>query len=541
MTTPVAVSLIDPLTNSDPFGGSSDPSRPDYTCPAYREMAPRWSLVNDVRESTPAFRTKAQTYLPRFEAETLKDWWARVLMTFAQDHYGTTLTEHVGLVMAEPPALGTDVPKVLGDLAEDIDGEGNHLTVFAHDAFEDALHLGHCVLITDYPDTTGITTHKDERGAQIRPYVQKYAASDVLSWQYVAVGGVRTLVRIVVRERSSETDGAFGIKETIRYRELRQDVTYDETTKRAIGLGAITWRAWEKVGDDIVERGDGFVRGKGGASLRRLPVRIVYGGERLGPLHTKPSLIGLAYSNVEETQVKSDYASVMHKTNVPTPIFIGRNMGSESAGKPVQMGQGIDIPLGGDAKMLEPAGTAIEETRLRLQDIRADMRRQGASTAADEGGKTMTATEAAQYAKSRNAKLARAAQSLQDALEGVLADMAEFLGLPQATPTKSGGSVKIHQDFASAPIDWRLFAALVTMWQDGGLTLEEIRSVAKTGELPETFDPADKAILETLMAQTAAKADQAALAAAAQAESQTGGNAGGGDQTGQTGTPAVAA
>jgi len=77
-------------------------------------------------------------------------------------------------------------------------------------------------------------------------------------------------------------------------------------------------------------------------------------------LTSKPHLYGLALSNVEETQIESDYANVMHKCNVPTPIFIGRNV-NEGA-QTTQMGQGIDIPVGGSAMFLEPGGSAIAAT-----------------------------------------------------------------------------------------------------------------------------------------------------------------------------------
>lgn len=508
------------LLTSDLGTWSTDPSRPNYACPAYVRMAPRWQLVEDVRGGTIPIRQKRQFYLPRFEAETIQDWQARVGMTFVADHYATTITEHVGLVFSTPPKLGDDVPAKIEALTEDIDGEGNHFDVFAQTAFDTALHQGHCVLFTDYPVADHIKTMADEKAMQARPYVTLYKASDVLSWRTVTVGGAKVLVQIVLRESGTDPDGEFGTRPCTRYREIKQDVSYDEFTGRATALGAITWRAWTEkvsatpsdtapvasVADDAFQpAGEGVITGPS-----RICARVVYGGQKVGYLESIPHLMGLAFSNIEETQVSSDYANIMHKVNVPTPVFIGRNTSPDASGQTVQMGQGIDIPAGGDAKMLEPTGNALGATRQRIEDLRAQMRRQGA-TSGDETGKVMTAIEAKIYAKQRNAKLQRAARSLQDALEGALADMAAFMGLPD------GGSVEVNQNYSEQGIDPAYLTVLVTAYSQGALPLDALLHALETGTLPDDFTATDSAM--HLIADEIAKQDAAAAEAKKLAES----------------------
>lgn len=495
---------------------TADPNRPDYACPDYRDQTLRWQVVHDARGATEAMRTKAMMYLPRFEAETVADWNARIVMTFANDHYATTLAEHTGLVFSQPLKLGKDVPTAIKDLTEDIDGEGNHIDVFAQSALETALHLGHCVLYTDYPNAANIKTRKDERRAKVRPYVTLYKASDVLSWRTAVVGGCVVVVQIVFRETNVEPSGTFGVEQCVTYREITQEVFVDEFTGRATGLGAITWQTYQKdkntdgtVADTFHVTGAGPVDGP-----EKIPVRIVYGGERVGVLYSKPHLYGLALSNIKETQVESDYAAVMHKCNVPTPIFIGRQ--PSSGGDGVQMGVGIDLPLGASAAMLEPTGAALNATRLRLEDIRAQMRRQGA-TSGDESGKVMTATEAAIYAKQRNAKLSKASRSLQDALEGVLADMAAFMGLSTSGSVKSGGSVDVNKNFSGQQIDPALLTVYVNAYAAGALPLDALLYALEKGQLPEDFSATDSA-LKLIAADSAASAQMKLDAAKVQAE-----------------------
>ena len=484
---------------------SADPGRADYANAAYQEMATRWQLVADLRTGTPAIRAKCAYYLPRFEAETDKDYAARVLMTFAGDQYAETLVEHVGLVFAVPPKADDDVPAQILPLLEDIDGEGNHADVFAQTAFDSALHWGHAVLFTDYPVPRGVKTKADEARFQARPYVTLYGAPDVLDARYVTVGGVRVLVEIKFREWTSVPGPAFGSAIEERFRVVRQAVTTDEVTGQITGLGAVTWELYTKQGEVFQKSDEGEIVGPS-----RICARVIYGGEKLGAMHSKPHLIGLAYSSIEETQVKSDNAAVMHKTNLPTAVFIGRQKPPAGSPETIQMGQGIDVPIGGDAHFMEPTGAALGATRTRLEDLRAQMRRQGAIS--DETGTAKTATEARLAAASRNAKLVKAARSLQDALEGMLADIAAFLKLP------SGGSVIVNRDFAGQGLDPAYLAVLVNAYnsEERALPLDALLYALKVGRLPEDFAPEEEAL--RLVAEQMAKADQAAADAEAKAE-----------------------
>jgi hypothetical protein len=492
------------------FGGwSNDPTSPDYANPAWQEMAPRWQTVQDIRGGTDVVRAKAGSYLPKFEAEEQADWNARVQMTFVDDHYARTVVDHTGLIFAQPLKLGDDVPEQIVELTEDIDGEGNHLDVFAQTVLDSALHLGHGVILTDYPPPEGLD-HGHELAGVARPYAVLYKASDVRSWQTAVVGGRLVIVQIMLREHGTKQTGEFGSQGVEHFREFRQAVNVDPATGRATSLGAITWRLWERTKGEASAPSTLVPVGVGGTLTapcpKQIPVRVVYGGEKLGTLHTKPALWGLAMKNIEETQVASDYAAVMHKCNVPTPIFIGRPK-SQKPGEQdkVKMGQGIDIPINGDAKFLEPTGTALSATRTRLEDIRLAMRRQGATTA-DADGQTLTATEASLLAKQRNAKLLRAARSLQDAIEGMFEDMAAFLGLPD------GGSVAVSQDFTGVQLDPGYLTVLGTAFKNGALELQPFLHALQTGKLPDDFnaeDAAFRAIAAAAAAADQAKADQA--------------------------------
>lgn len=468
------------------FAYSTDPERVDWAPPAYRYMADYWRIVEDVREGPLRIRDCKEQYLPRFEFETECDWKARVLMTFPEDHYGAAIEESVGLAFSEPPALAKDFPPGLQVVIEDFDGDGNHFEVFSQTAFDAALHFGHVAILTDYP-TDDVETSEEQRRLGLRAYATLYPAPDVLNPTSVVIGGVRRLVGVVLRESVALAAGSFGERPVTRYRHIQQEVLADEESGRVVGLGGITVTVYEQEGGDAPAP-------KGPpepvSGIGHIPLRVVYGGHRLGYYQSRPAYWPLAFANVEETQVKSEYAANMHKCNVITPVFKGRKRVDPHTGKEadtVQMGQGIDLPSDGSAEFLEPAGTSLTSTRARLGDIRAAMRRYGAVDGSTD--KVMTAAESWLRAKQRNAKILRAVRSLQDGLEGVVQDMAEFMRIDGG-----GGSIQFNQNFTGQSLEPAYLAVLHAAWDGGALPLEDYLFAVKTGRLPDGFDAEDAAL-----------------------------------------------
>lgn len=468
---------------------STQPGNPDYACPAYIEMVNRWQVADDVREGTDAIRSKRSDYLPKFNAEEEDEYKTRVQMTYQTDSYDLTLEEHVGLITSESLKLTADVPtEIAAIVEEDVNGEGDGLDAFRQDVLDSAMHWGHCAILTDMPDTSGIETLAQQRAARIRPYAVLYDAPDILNWATVSVGGVRCLVQVTLRELTDRDPepGEHGAQEAVRFRQITQEVIRN-ADGAAVRLGAITWRSWEIVekdgAEEFVEAGSGPIRG-----VDKIPLRIVYGGRKKGILRSVPHLKGVAYTTLEHVALTSDLAIVMHKCNVPTPVFIGRQQTEK--GEDVRMGQGVDLPINGDAKMLEPSGVAIEATMSRLEMLERRMQRQGATTS-DGSGKVLTATEAAMVARSRNAKLRKAAESADQAFEGMLSDFASFMNL------ESGGSIETSTNFAGAVIDPDYLRVLLEARKANEIGIEELRFALQHGRLPDEFSEED-ALLKLL-------------------------------------------
>lgn len=502
---------------------------PDYECRAYQDQKAAWQLVCDIKEGLAAIRANKERYLPRFESEAPQDWGARVLLTFYNNYYAPTLSDDVGLVFAEEPVLQKDVPPAITQLLDDVDGRGAKWTVFARDAFEGGLHWGHGAIWTDMPpvsDGARANLLAFER-AQNRPYMTFLAANEIVSWRTVVIGGVERIVRFVRKEETMVPDGAFGEKAQCQYRVYRQEVETDQSGRPA-ALGAISWQLWQPKQPDAPRDGQSgveYVPTDAGplTGPKRLPLRVFYGGERLGVLHSRPFLYSLAQTSIEETQVGSDYAAVMHRCNVPTPWFAGLNPGEK-----VNMSQGISLPADASCGYLEPKGTALAETRARLEAIRQQLARLGATILAGDlvtQGR-MTATQAAQVARQRNARLLKAVQSFEDAYNGALEDMAAFIPVTKG----EGGTIVMNREFAGAVADPLFIDQVGKAYDRGAVTLDEYRYAIRHGELPDDADPAATAAIlaELERAKLAAEAEAAAKQRA-QFAAMSGGGTGGGN------------
>ena len=496
------------------LGAMNTPNdQPSHRDADYVEQTPYWDLCKDVKASTPILRAKKEVYLPRFSSESMQDWEARVKMSFADNHYDQTLADHVGLVFSKDPVIEEGAPIELEDFIENVDGESTHFTVFAKQFFEAALDLGHAAIIVDFPSVPdGVRIDKaDAKAMRMNPYWSIIRADQIVNKRATTIGGSRVLTQVTIAEEASIDDGMFGSKCVTQYRTITQDVLYRTTNPalaaRPSGLGAITYRVWAQSKDNpnqynVIE--EGTILGPD-----RIPIAICYGGPKLGLLRSRPHLLGLAHTSVEELQVKSDYANIMHKCNVPTPIFIGRGPQIDTGEKgsdEVQMGVGIDIPLGGDAKMLEPSGAAIGATRERINDIREQLKRQGAWIRG-VAQTSMTATEFTQLARRTSARLITASRSCKDALEQAIIFTLQFMNVPI---TDEGVTVTMAKDFGMPSIDPNLLNAYTSIYNAGGLPLEALLYAAKHGELPEEFEP-EQAAAEAMAAEAVRLEEQRAI------------------------------
>lgn len=448
-----------------------DASAPDYTSPAYQDMAKRWTLVRRVRHINETIDTEPATVLPKADAEGQNSWKVRCALTFGFEATNETIHALVGLACRHDPVLGEDVPeRIVGDW-EDIDLQGTHGSIFTQHCLDSAISDGHGAILADYPPAPEGLTLAQEQAMGLRAYLVLVPADRITAWRVGRVKARMALLMVKLREDKEVPDGAFGTKTVERYRTLYQNL--DEQ-----GNPFVTFVVHEKVvangKEDWIVAEEGRIRGP-----KWIPVHPFYGGERKGILQSRPPLLGLAYANLEHTQKKSQRAYSLYKTAIAIPVWVNRTGRTDAVGKPtpveISSDVGIDLDEGGDAFFMEGAGNALAPLRDDTQDIERLMGSQGFSMLRRDQPTQQTATEKTMQATREESKLARAVRSVGDALEAAFGSMAAFYGL------EDGGSIELERNFSDIELDPDQQRFLSELESDGKLTLKTMLTMLKAG------------------------------------------------------------
>jgi len=458
---------------------------PSWRSADAKEMEPRYMLCRDVRGATETLRLKKATYLPKFLAEDTRDWAARVAMTVVVDFFDQAVTAFVGLGLRHDPELGPDVPEEIKLDWENLDGEGNHGAMVAQKALDIMLTDGHVVLLAEYPPVAVRPRADEENVKGLRPYVQLFKVDQVMSWRTRLLGGHRLLDQLVLKTVGQEADGLFGLKTVTRYMVYRQRFRVMETVvgpEEDPTQGFVQWERWIETKSAsgtvtaVAAEASGDLIGS-----KRIPVAVAYAGTSDGMLKSRPPLEGLAYSNVRWGQVMSDRANSLHKCGMPMPVIIGKLVGAPDGKAPSEIimssSLGLNIEAGGDAKILEPLGSGLEQARLELEDWEKRIGGQAVSVLTPGNATSETAT-AWRLTRGRDeSKLQRGLRSLEDALELILQYFAEYRGLDREKI-----DLTIRRDFGDI-VPPETLQLLSTLEEKGQLTLTRLLTELKRADL----------------------------------------------------------
>jgi len=274
---------------------------------------------------------------------------------------------------------------------------------------------------------------------------------------------------------STERDGEFGEKEVQRVREYTLAVMTEDGSEPRRVVRYVVW----KLGKNARGEEEWVIETDGTMDISRIPLATAY-AERTGFMVSDPPLLDLALENIGHYQVRSDRRNSLHIAGVPIPVTIGLR---EGEAMPVGSSFGINLPVGGDAKYLEPNGASLSEMREELRDIEQRMAALGLAMLQRDTRAAETA-EARRIEKSEtDSSLSTAARLLAAAATEALSYHAEWLDLD------AGGTCAVNRDFDAQLLDPAMIRELRAMVADGQLSLETLWEMLEKGEiLPESFD-----------------------------------------------------
>jgi hypothetical protein len=457
-----------------------------------------------------AIREGEETYLPRFDEETDESYAMRQNLAALSNGYARTVLASVGMLLQQPPKLGDDMPPALKELAENVDGAGTHLDVFAWNLVLDGIIDGRAGVLVDYQraDDPSLDRSRasaaavpgaqlssdDEARLGLRPFFVLFESPDIFLPHYEAINGVRVLTLLVLREVVERRVGRFGVAPVTRFRIYARE-------------GArVTFEVWETpVGNPSGILSE-TVPPTPMRNVTEIPFHLFIAGQEIRPGEVKSPLLDLAELVIEHHQIKTDIRHLEMLACVPTLVRVGYVAPLDAATgepdpAPVVLGprsvqdvpaiQGVAQPL----YWLTPDITVLEPAMKTLQNNEQSQGAAGLAFLSPDTRAAETAKAKQIDSTAQNSTLATVGRRAGDTLEACFGFAGQYIN-------ETAGSVTMNSDFERTVMDAQMVSALGTLAANGKLDLETLLTLLAQGKvLPEGTDTA--AIIERILKENA--------------------------------------
>jgi hypothetical protein len=441
-----------------------DPSVPSV---AARIMAPRIALMDALMGGTEALRAAGETYLPRYEAESSKNYEYRRNRSVLLNIFKRSVSILVGKPFSKPIQIKDDFPQALLPLVENVDRNGNHLNTFARNVFQDALVNGLTHVLIEYPDVAAQApgTLADERALNASPYFCHVPHRNIIAAYAENIHGEERLSQVRIKESTTSVNG-----------------WEEQTVEQVRVLYPDRWEIWQK-NNKYWE-----IHNSGVNSLGYIPLLTFY-TEREDFMVSRPPLTDLAHLNIAHYQSSSDQRNILTLTRFP--LLAARGLNDEEA--TVDIGPNkllTSQSKDGEFYYVEHSGAAIAAGRADLEDLKLEM----AMIAVDltRRGGSITATEISTDTAQSTSLLQDLAMRFGDFLESCFNVAGQWIGIPES----SSGSLSVNSDFGltSGGADQ---ATLIKMREMREISHDQfVEEMKRRNVLSDDFNStADKALL----------------------------------------------
>lgn len=401
----------------------ADISTKSKVCQVYTEKR---KLIRTILGGTKAMIEAGETYTPKHMAENFEAYQARLNGTTLFNGTAVTINGMVGKVFGKNITLNADIPEVIQEQMDDIDGQGRNVTEFAMANFKDAMADGLSLIHVDFPKIIpSVEGEKpflsDQIAQNARPNAISYKADDIIGFRHAMINGKETLTEIRIQE--------FVTEETEQY----EEIVYEQIKVLRIGSFEI-WRA--KV--DNKNQKEWFLFDAGFISLPYIPVVPIY-TRRSGFFLGEPPLDSLAELNLEHWISSSEQRKALMFERFAMIVLTGVQPTAQVDIGPDQVIKILDP----EAKWgkLESTGKGIEAGRLDLEAIERRMQKSSMTIQVTNEQGDVTATAVTIDSEESNAALVSIAGSLEDSLNLMLQIFADYQSLG------TGGTLVVNKEF----------------------------------------------------------------------------------------------
>lgn len=385
-------------------------------CSQHMLMKSEWDMITALLGGTYSMRCARQNYLPQWQGEDSRSYDYRVRQSYLYNYYKRSIKALVGKPFSSPLIAPKTFPSELKDVVDDFDLQGNDITIFCKQWFEDALSYGHSFCLIDWPNTGEANLSRaQQKQYGIRPYAVHVPAHQVLGWKTAKIGGLNKLTQIRIRQPYYEEVGEFSETDTCIIR------VYDCDPETSI----VSWRVFKSQEDGawgVINQG--ILKGQS-----EIPIVCLYSNKK-DFFMSDPPLVDLAYLNIAHWQTTSDYRHIIHIQAVPILMAIG--WGTNELPSTVQIGPNrllVAASPDSNLKYVEHSGVALTGLQNYIDKLEDQMSAMAIKLLAEQRPGGVTATEVLVDSSAAETSLKSMAHTLDDAIEQVIYHMMVWLGL----------------------------------------------------------------------------------------------------------------
>lgn len=398
-------------------------------------MLDYWTMVDTILGGAKAMREARTITLPKFANETVAAYAFRADNAKFTNIYRDIVENLAQRPFAKEVAIAEGAPQEITDFIEDVDGQGNHLHVFAGEVFFAGINAAIDWVLVDFTAQVPVNaTRATEASIGARPYWVRVPARDMIAVYSDMIDGREEIIHARIREPVLVRDG-FGERTIERVR------VFDRAPLDGGGYAAATWELFEETkveGPAAIGAPQTTWEsvGAGSISIGVIPLVPFIAGRRIASswrLH--PPMQDAAYLQIEHYQQESALKHIKALTAFPMLAGNGVTPPKDAAGRilavPVGPQAVLYAPPNGDSPpgswtFIEPGA---ESLRFLADDIKAtaqELRELGRQPLTAQSG-NLTVVTTAFAAQKGNAAIQAWALNLKDALERAFVLTARWL------------------------------------------------------------------------------------------------------------------
>lgn len=455
-----------------------------YKLPEMNEANKKYELIRDVIAGSIAVKAKGKDYLPftNFYADlsasqSQKDYDNYLKRATFFNFTARTLRSLLGQVFVSNPEI--TVQTALNFCVNDATGGGVSLTQLAKLITSTVIAYGRAGVFVNLPETSG-NLSADQILENYRPSLELFQPWQIINWRTKTVGGKKLLTLVVVECEYTVNDDGYEKTLGTEWLVLQLDQNNDylfQVFRKEVSIPFASYYPVDATGN----------------KYKKIPFFFTGSVNNDASIDEAP-LYEIADINIAHYVNSADYEQSCFVCGQPTLIIIGAStQKADQLTKTYELGanSAINLPVGGDAKMLQPEHNLEPAVAMRHKEEK--MIELGARLV-ERGSAQRTATEITITSLTENSALSMIAQNVSNALLNAMQTVATFIG--EATDKIS---VVLNTDYSLLTSTATDVKEAVAAKQANAITFGEMRAVLRRAKMATLDDLVAKKIIDQEM------------------------------------------